>query len=597
MKKLFNDKFIVNTAIAIVLVSFIFMESGCAYYKVVSKHDLPPENIITELLNDLFPESAYPRDFYPEGNLRQIIFSGRDVYAFDAKGRWLLNTPVLKGDSIFTNATISPLPPANDPAYPENRKSRQYNRKAEERIVRRINLYVDTLGFISGDSSIIPVSAINSYDVYESDGGKSGGVALAIALPIGLTVLMISLLISASVRAGKEAKENASNSSSCPFIYAFDGEAWQFMGEIYGGATLSTLEREDYLALPSYHFTPGMTYTIRMANMLQEIQYINQADLLIIEHSSEVRPLVDKYGQVQTIQEPLLPSKAVDSKGNDCLSAVTANDRFTHNFDEDLDTAAGNFLNSLELTFTSNSAPGQGKLILNAGNSLWGDYMVNELHGLFGKRYDNWVNKKEQEPPGDYLEWMQQQGIPLLVYALEGEEWNKIDYFNLTGAFGFRDMVLPMDLSHAWTEDNSGGQPGYSLKLKLVTGFQFWQVNSAAIDLTENVTVGITWVDAGSATDQHGKDVAGLISSDDGQYLVQEKTGDYATLEFNLPTGIDPSFTLFLHSKGYYHQAEEGKGKPDVALLKTFLEPGKLSRWSYDEFSKALAAYNASKNN
>ena len=130
-----------------------------------------------------------------------------------------------------------------------------------------------------------------------------------------------------------------------------------------------------------------------------------------------------------------------------------------------------------------------------------------------------------------------------------------------------------------------------------MTGWQFWQVNSAAIDLTENVPVGKIWVEPGSATDQHGKDVAGLISSDDSQYLVQEKTGDYATLEFNLPIGIDPSFTLFLHSKGYYHQADEGKGKPDIALLKTFLEPGKLSQWSYKEFSRALAAYNSSKNN
>jgi hypothetical protein len=463
--------------------------------------------------------------------------------------------------------------------------------------VRRINLYVDTLEFISGDSCIIPVSAINRYDVYGSDGGKSGGVALAIALPIGLTVLMISLIISASVRAGKEVKEDASNSSSCPFIYAFDGEAWQFLGEIYGGATLSTLEREDYLALPRYHVNPGMDYKLRMANMLQEIQYINQADLLVIEHDRDVKPLVDKYGEVQTVREPVLPSVAVDSKGNDCLAEIAFTDRLTHDFDEDLDTLAGNLLNSLELTFTNNSAPGQVKLILNAGNSLWGDYIVSELHGLFGKRYDNWVARQEQQPPESFLEWMQQQGIPLLVYALEGEEWNQIDYFNLTGAFGFRDMVLPMDLSHAWTEDNSGGQPGYSLKLKLVTGFQFWQVNSAAIDLTENTPVEIIPVQATVAKDQHGKEVSALISSDDSHYLVQEKTGDYATLEFNLPAGIDSTFTLFLHSKGYYHQADEGKGKPDIALLKTFLEPGKLSQWSYKEFSRALAAYNSSKNN
>ena len=58
MNKLITEKLIVNTAIAIVLASFLFMESGCAYYKVTTKVDLAPQTIIPELLMDLFSEKS-----------------------------------------------------------------------------------------------------------------------------------------------------------------------------------------------------------------------------------------------------------------------------------------------------------------------------------------------------------------------------------------------------------------------------------------------------------------------------------------------------------------------------------------------------------
>lgn len=589
--KISSEQLIVDIAILIVMVSFLFMESGCSYYKMTTRVNSEPETLISSLIEELYPVDTYPREIYMESVLRTALFANREVFVFDKTGRWRLDSPKVQGDSIFATAKLSPVPPANDPLYPEYRRNRKYDGKNEEYIVHRVNLYIDSLHFTSSDTCLIPVYAIKEYDIYKPNTGKSTGIALLIIGGIAITATIIISIAVASKRAADNAAEAVSNSSSCPFIYSFDGVGWQFNGEIFGGATLSTLERDDYLALPNYNSVPGSKYKIFMANFLPEIQFINKADLILLSHDSTVQALVDKCGNIQTVSEPVLPSAAIDSRGADCLGKIQASDRVTYDFNEEPDTGIScTYLNSIELTFNACSNPDKGKILINAKNSLWGDYIVSGLYRMFGDKYEHWARKQEQQPAGDYMDWMQQQGIPLQVYVMKKNEWRMVDYFDMVGAFSSRDMVLPLDLEDAWTEDAAGDSTFFSLKVKLVTGYMFWELDYAAIDLSENTEVEQIWVHPDKVFDQDGKDVASLLASDDNHYLVQEKTGDHAILEFTLPAGIGPSFSLYLQSRGYYHQARESSSDEDIALLKTFLEPGKLSLYSYRKFMEAMTA-------
>jgi hypothetical protein len=589
--KISSEQLIVDIAILIVVVSFLFMESGCSYYKMTTRVNNEPETLISNLIEELYPVDTYPREIYMESVLRTALFANREVYVFDKTGRWRLESPKVQGDSIFATAKLSPVPPANDPIYPEYRRNRKYNGKSEEYIVHRVNLYIDTLQFAAGDTSIIPVSAIKEYDIYAPNTGKSAGIALLIIGGIAVTAAIIISIAVVTKQAADNTAEAVSNSSSCPFIYSFDGQAWQFNGEIFGGATLSTLERDDYLALPKYNSAPGSKYKIFMANFLPEIQFINKADLILISHDSKVEAFIDKYGNIQTVSEPVLPSTAFDSRGTDCLGEIQASDQVTHDFNEEPDTGIScTYLNSIELTFKACSNPEKGKILINAKNSLWGDYIVSGLYRMFGDKYEHWARKQEQQPAGDYMAWMQQQGIPLQVYVMKENEWQMVDYFDMVGAFSSRDMVLPLDLEDAWTADAAGDSTLYSLKVKLVTGYMFWELDYAAIDLSENAEVEQIWIHPDNAVDQDGRDVARLLADDDKQYLVQKETGDHTVLEFTLPAGIGPSFNLYLQSRGYYHQARESSSDEDIALLKTFLEPGKLSLYSYRKFMEAMTA-------
>jgi hypothetical protein len=138
--------------------------------------------------------------------------------------------------------------------------------------------------------------------------------------------------------------------------------------------------------------------------------------------------------------------------------------------------------------------------------------------------------------------------------------------------------------------DTTDGMPRYTLNIRLVTGYNFWEVDYAGLDLSENSPVEIIEVRPDAVTDQDGMEVKDLLAVDDDQYLVQEETGNEAIMEFTLPPNATASRSIFLHSKGYYHQVIEKNGNSRLAFIMTFLRPGRLSEWSYEQYKEASAA-------
>jgi hypothetical protein len=564
----FIDRLIVSTAALMLLVSFLFMISGCQYYKISTRTNYKSNAFLDVILNDVYPVKKYPREHYPSENLVQILFQEKVVYVTDSYAKWKLSNAELIGDTIIAEKKVT-IRDFNLDKYGNKR----YSPSKEPEITKRIVFYSDTLSTTSDGKAYIPVSSLTRCDVYKKAPGKTAGVVIgSIFATIGITLGVIFIIAALT---------------SCPFVYAFDGNNWQFTGEIYGGAVYPSLERHDYLEMPKFNQQAGSEYRIKIANMLQEIQYINMAELMVLTHDSTTDACVDKYGNVQTILHPVLPVSASDSKGHDCLDKLTARDKVIHSFNEALDTSmSGNRLNSLELYFISDTIPETGKLVISGKNSQWGDYMVREFFSLFGRRYQEFVRQQEGLPAGFHLEWMQEQGLPLMVYVMKDNEWQMADYFNLVGALSDRDMVLPLDLSGAWTPQGPESTTGYSLNLKLATGYMFWEIDYAVLDFTENSSTNAFMLAPDEAVDHHGKNIGDLLAEDDNLYLVQHATGDEAVLSFTIPESIGNSYSLFLHSKGYYKQAGELKTRPEIALLETFREPGRLSLWSYQRMEE-----------
>lgn len=442
------------------------------------------------------------------------------------------------------------------------------NYKIKKKIKQSVKLYlqesyqIDWVEYEKSGSIPIPFTAIDKVEVFDLDIGKTiiyttGGIAGC----IGAFMVLFALM-----------KE------SCPFIYAYDGENYEFTGEIYSGAIHPPLERHDYLHLPALK-SDNDEYKIKITNEVKEIQHTNLTELVVIDHPKNTGVLIDKYGQLHTITEPQQPKDAISFSGDDVADLIGRKDNLNYMSgipDEDNETMDGIILN-----FTKPKDIDWGKLIIKGKNSFWLDYIHGQFSELFGEQLDEWQEKQKSRSADDLMKWSLDQGIPLTVHLETESGWEFVDYYNVVGPLAAKDDVLKIDLSNSKTDD---------VNIKLEFGFLFWEIDYAAMDFSPNSPVTENIVKLSSAVDKNGTDKTQLLLKDDNLYYDQPNIGDEAILSFESPPmieGMDRS--IILHSKGHYEILRDADGIPDFVYLQNFRNPGTFSQFSRDRF---LELYN-----
>ena len=423
---------------------------------------------------------------------------------------------------------------------------------------RQVHIYIDKT--ISMPDSlpgtlIVPFANIDKIEVYDTDVGKVIFVTLGV---IVLTFAVISLIILLT-------KE------SCPFIYAFDGEYWQFSGEIYSGAIHPPLERHDYLPLPAVQAVDDK-YKIKMTNEVHEIQYTNLAELIVLDHPPGSEALIDKYGKAHTLTRQKTAERAVNLNGEDIRKKIINRDDIFYT-GSDI-TRESHVLDEIFLTFDRPKETDTAKLVVRAKNSLWLDYIYGQLYTLFGDYYQDFQQTQRSADPKQMEQWSLDQGIPLSVYIEKNGKWHFVDYYHIAGPLAAKDDVLPLDLSGIGSDQ---------VRIKLSYGLLFWEIDYVAMDFSSDIAVEKNIVTLRSAIDQNDQDVSGLLNADDEEYQVLAQIGDQVVLDFPVPA-LKSNYirTTILHTKGHYTVLRDPRGTPDIAYLKSFREPGRFL-----EFSKA----------
>lgn len=435
-------------------------------------------------------------------------------------------------------------------------------------LLNEVHIYVTELSETPGGNISIPLKAIRKIEIYDHDKGATAAswiFSTAGVIAGALAIIAVIILLT---------------KSSCPFIYSYDGHSYAFAGEIFGGATYPSLERNDYMPLPDIKSLNGK-YKLLISNELKERQFTNMADLMIISHPDNITVLMDKYGQIQTFSEIHKPASAISGNNCDFTNAVTERDSNLFLFNE---RDYSNSINSLILTFDNKNNSKTGKLIINAKNSLWADYGYGKFTELFGTYYNKWDERQKQAPVKLQIKRILNQDIPLSVYLKTAKGWEFVDFYNVVGPLGSRDIVMPIDLSKAGAGE---------IRIKLETGFMFWELDYAGMDFSENIPLQITTLKPDSVIDHTGRDLTAQLSFDDNNYLEQMTTGDEALVSYSIPEQIlitqeNEGQTLFLHSKGFYEAIREYQNKPDWGYLFSLRTQHSLSRFSYEEYERTF---------
>jgi hypothetical protein len=533
MFKLFRIPVVSRTVSWFILLSFLTMTDSCYYFKVTRSSE-PPANTISKMQDEH----------------KSIILH------LDDKA-WQFSDIIIEQENISGNITYLSSIERVKTVKPD--EPNRYE-KSESQILNEVHIYTTEFTKIGSTKITFPIKAISKIEVYDKDTGTTIASWVFSGIAIGIGALGVVWIIALLTK------------SSCPFIYTFNGKDYIFTGEIFSGATQPGLERDDYLLLPQNPST-DRTYKIKITNEVHEIQSVNYAGLLVIDHPENISVLIDKYGIPYSFIKPVSPVEAKSTCSNNILPLIINKDTLIYSSNE---TSIGaNGIDEIVMKFIKPKNAESSRLIIRAKNSFWLDVLISKFYKLFGEGY-NKFSLKEEKTSGDKLrKWILEQNIPLSVYIEKNGRWKFVDYFNIAGPMALRDDIMPLDLK---------GINSDTIKIKFKTGFLFWEMDYAGMDFSNNEIIKPTVVPVKTAIDNNNLDIRGLLLSPDNNYYIQKQLGDEAVLTFDTPIKREGSRSVFLHTRGYYKILSEQTGKPDKKKLRTFRRPNRVSSFSKETF-------------
>jgi hypothetical protein len=400
--------------------------------------------------------------------------------------------------------------------------------------------------------------------------------------PGGRTALItLGVVAAVALIANSGDDEPSQENTSCPFVYAWNGKEFVLNAEPYGGATTRGLARDDYSELEDLVAQDG-EYRLLVRNELEETQYTDLMELVVVDHAAGRRAIVDEWGQFHTIASPQPPISALDHHGNDLRPWLEQKD---HRIWEALPVADadGSVRTEIILTFPKPQGARQAKLVSNAATGTWGAAMVREMLELHGRQLDGWYALVDSEPAAPDLirAWnLREELYALQVHVEEPDGWMPAGVMHGGGPFAVEERVIPIDVSRV---------VGNEVRIRIRPPVGFWALDWLAIDYTEDDDLVPQTVAFSAATTGAGIDVTGELASADGSYHEMPRVGDEFMLSARVPVlPADSERSVFLHSKGYYRLHIEPDGEPNFSLLREIENiPDRAAQLSVERFRES----------
>ena len=385
-----------------------------------------------------------------------------------------------------------------------------------------------------------------------------------IGLAVGLTIVIIGGGV-----AGLAAACN------CPRIYSFDEAGnQQLQGSLLSGAISRSFERQDLLALPNIDRSQK-ELTLRVANELPEVEYLNQFRLLKVPYRKGFQLGMDASEQLFEFGKRIPPIAAHSGGGKDQLRELFERDELSYEFEEE---TMGKQLSSTIVSFDNsqlNASP--AKLLIHARQTQWLEQVTEAYFALHGSEFDKINRKMDKIPSKLYDQNMAKLGISLNAYVMTEQGWQKIGIFKNAGTT--RKKMLGMDLP---LEEVTGP----NIQIKLESAFGFWEIDQIGITQDWKVLDTYEEVPLLAAVNHSGDDVRALIQSEDKQYLIQPTEGTYVDLRFENTATEEELYVL--QGTGYYYHEREYAHVPEKQAIKAIRSRKKMAA---HELSQLLHQY------
>jgi hypothetical protein len=476
----------------------------------------------------------------------------------------------LNGDSLAGNLrlvtgqhTAALTPAANS--------TRVMPGKFAQNILKEVHIYSNYNVGLNSNTVSIPKNTLYRMDIYEFDKGRT--TTSTVASIFGIVVFLVLIVLALSSSSTPSTPAPTSGDCNCPKIHIEKEGRFEYVNGVFSGAVYSNLERSDILALDNLQ--PDSNIRIRITNTPGEKQFMNTVSLVAVKHDPSEKVLADRKGNFLVLDRFETALTATDQKGNEISDKLSKSDDKSFNFDQDLDQE-GSSSAILEFDFPKNART--ASLMVRAKNTNWASSLTQTYVSLFGDKFPEWRNHIEKTEPAIMEQKELEQNLPMSVYVQNGDKWEFVDYFPMTGSTAYRELVMSIPVLRS----NNNGK----LRIRLETVFNFWQLDQAVLDTDPGTPAGILTYDIPPYI--NAKDLTEQLDSQDRNYLV---IGDDEPIDlnFNVPRESGKGTTsYFLKTSGYYHYEDHYKGAPDMARLQDFKTPGAFSRFSKQQYKEYL---------
>lgn len=370
---------------------------------------------------------------------------------------------------------------------------------------------------------------------------------------------------------------------SCPLVYSWNGQEWLLDSGTFGGAFLRPLSRTDLDNLDFVREANGIL-RLKLANELQETDYIDALSVLAVDHDPGMTVSPDGFGVPQALGDLTLPISAVDYRGHDVLARISLRDGW--NWESSLShrdpSVAEDLRDGLELVFARKPGVRSARLVVDGNNTPWAAHLMKEYVDLHGRDTQAWYDSLDAEPERalEFGRTLAREAF-LSVAVWTGGQWEHQGLIWEAGPEIVKRQVFSLDLSRV---------SGDNVRIRLESVPSFWLLDHVAIDTSPERPFTVHEVFAESATDGSGRDVRSYLSAVDENYLVFE-TGEYAELIFRVPdVPENQERTYLLRTNGWYRIHSFATREPDVASLDRIAnEPGAIARLSIERMNRALS--------
>jgi len=370
--------------------------------------------------------------------------------------------------------------------------------------------------------------------------------------------------------------------SSCPFVYVWNGEDYEFVAETITPFTIPEAESPILTRLPNLVPKEG-EYLIKIKEELYETSFINDLFLLAVDHPKDTEVYPDIFGNIHTIKEKISANSCLNEEGENCLDLFGENDgKIWNTPDEEywrdhksteIDEN-GNLISDdpydlyswAVLTFPKPENIEKAKLVWHAKEHITTSWAWYQFKNLLG--YNNPELLKKYIDNGMLLDWFSREIAGIQLEIWDGEKWNE-EYLIIEASASKK----PTEFSHMIDISNI---PGTELKIKFKGIYGIRGIDSVKVDYSKD-SLFLPYFNVIPSYPQkaviNGNSVLNAVSKIDNKRALIDQ-GDEMYVSFPEKYKILPNTkrSYILVATGYYFgKYEKIIEEPDIELIERIL--------------------------